>query len=75
MEASCEKAAAPSENTESVMRLSWALVHSRNASDVQRGIAMLEGVSLACVNTGFVFNNIAPVEMYCYSSIFPRLRR
>uniref|UniRef100_A0A7I4AR39 Mitochondrial fission 1 protein n=1 Tax=Physcomitrium patens TaxID=3218 RepID=A0A7I4AR39_PHYPA len=42
LEASCEKAAAPSENTESVMRLSWALVHSRNASDVQRGIAMLE---------------------------------
>lgn len=25
------------------MRLSWALVHSRQAEDVQRGIAMLEG--------------------------------
>jgi fission 1 protein len=28
---------------ESIMRLSWALVHSRHPSDVQRGIAMLEG--------------------------------
>lgn len=25
------------------MRLSWALVHSRQPEDVQRGIAMLEG--------------------------------
>ncbi|CAA6654085.1 unnamed protein product [Spirodela intermedia] len=32
-----------SENmSESLMRLSWALVHSRQAEDVQRGIAMLE---------------------------------
>ncbi|KAL6555349.1 hypothetical protein OROGR_006607 [Orobanche gracilis] len=29
---------------ESIMRLSWALVHSRKPEDVQRGIAMLEGV-------------------------------
>lgn len=28
---------------ESIMRLSWALVHSRNTEDVERGIAMLEG--------------------------------
>ncbi|CAK9205050.1 unnamed protein product [Sphagnum troendelagicum] len=27
---------------ESIMRLAWALVHSRHPSDVQRGIAMLE---------------------------------
>ncbi|KAL6498513.1 Mitochondrial fission 1 protein A [Orobanche hederae] len=27
---------------ESIMRLSWALVHSRKPEDVQRGIAMLE---------------------------------
>lgn len=27
---------------ESIMRLSWALVHSREKEDVQRGIAMLE---------------------------------
>ncbi|KAH7441018.1 hypothetical protein KP509_03G021500 [Ceratopteris richardii] len=31
-----------SEKSESYMRLSWALVHSRNLSDVQRGILMLE---------------------------------
>lgn len=30
---------------ESIMRLSWALVHSRRPDDVQRGIAMLEGVA------------------------------
>lgn len=29
--------------SQSIMRLSWALVHSRQAEDVQRGIAMLEG--------------------------------
>lgn len=29
--------------SESIMRLSWALVHSRQPEDVQRGIAMLEG--------------------------------
>ncbi|XP_031381808.1 mitochondrial fission 1 protein A-like isoform X2 [Punica granatum] len=28
--------------SESIMRLSWALVHSRREEDVQRGIAMLE---------------------------------
>ncbi|KAJ8646245.1 hypothetical protein MRB53_007993 [Persea americana] len=27
---------------ESIMRLSWALVHSRHSEDVQRGMAMLE---------------------------------
>lgn len=31
---------------ESIMRLSWALVHSRQPEDVQRGIAMLEGEKL-----------------------------
>uniref|UniRef100_A0A0C9QST1 Mitochondrial fission 1 protein n=1 Tax=Wollemia nobilis TaxID=56998 RepID=A0A0C9QST1_9CONI len=31
-----------SDKSESIMRLSWALVHSRQAADVQRGIAMLE---------------------------------
>lgn len=29
--------------SDSIMRLSWALVHSRQPEDVQRGIAMLEG--------------------------------
>ncbi|CAF1786349.1 unnamed protein product [Brassica oleracea var. botrytis] len=28
---------------ESIMRLSWALVHSKMPADIQRGIAMLEG--------------------------------
>ncbi|KAK3405407.1 mitochondrial fission 1 protein A [Eucalyptus grandis] len=36
--------------SESIMRLSWALVHSRQPEDVQRGIAMLEA-SLANTNT------------------------
>eukprot|EP01018_Ginkgo_biloba_P014824 Gb_24837 [translate_table: standard] len=31
-----------SDKSESIMRLSWALVHSRHPSDVQRGIAMME---------------------------------
>ncbi|CAK9880899.1 unnamed protein product [Sphagnum jensenii] len=30
------------DNSDSIMRLIWALVHSQNPSDVQRGIAMLE---------------------------------
>lgn len=52
----CEREVAEATNgasdelkSESIMRLSWALVHSRQAEDVQRGIAMLEA-SLA--NTG-----------------------
>jgi fission 1 protein len=48
LEASGEKAAVSGDNNASMMRLAWALVHSRNASDVQRGIAMLEA-SLAGV--------------------------
>jgi fission 1 protein len=35
------------DNSESIMRLIWALVHSQNPSDVQRGIAMLEGYLLS----------------------------
>ncbi|KAG8388954.1 hypothetical protein BUALT_Bualt02G0179000 [Buddleja alternifolia] len=35
---------------ECIMRLSWALVHSKRAADVQRGIAMLEA-SLAGSNS------------------------
>ncbi|KAJ0043881.1 hypothetical protein Pint_18194 [Pistacia integerrima] len=45
----CEREVAEAANgdsdklkSESIMRLSWALVHSRQAEDVQRGIAMLE---------------------------------
>ncbi|CAL9175764.1 unnamed protein product [Musa hybrid cultivar] len=44
----CEREVAESGNAESknesLMRLSWALVHSRHPEDVNRGIAMLEGV-------------------------------
>lgn len=45
----CEREVAEAANgdseerkSESIMRLSWALVHSRQKEDVQRGIAMLE---------------------------------
>ena len=48
---SCERDAAregvgisqSTDTAESYMRLSWALVHSRQPADVQRGILMLEG--------------------------------
>ncbi|PKU76398.1 mitochondrial fission 1 protein A [Dendrobium catenatum] len=44
--AGCEKEVANARNAEnkneSLMRLSWALVHSRQTEDVNRGIAMLE---------------------------------
>lgn len=29
---------------ECIMRLSWALVHSKTHADIQRGISMLEGI-------------------------------
>uniref|UniRef100_J3L7W4 Mitochondrial fission 1 protein n=1 Tax=Oryza brachyantha TaxID=4533 RepID=J3L7W4_ORYBR len=45
--ARCERdvaeAATEEHKSESIMRLSWALVHSRNKDDVNRGIAMLQG--------------------------------
>ena len=44
LEASGEKAAASGDKSDGIMRLAWALVHSHNAPDVQRGIAMLEGM-------------------------------
>lgn len=36
---------------ESIMRLSWALVHSRQPADMERGIAMLEGEILDGLNS------------------------
>ena len=46
----CEREVAEAQNgssdellKECIMRLSWALVHSRQPEDVQRGIGMLEG--------------------------------
>lgn len=41
---------------ECIMRLSWALVHSRHSEDVQRGIAMLEGEQK--------FPNLTPLPLY-----------
>ncbi|XP_047311780.1 mitochondrial fission 1 protein A-like [Impatiens glandulifera] len=38
------------QRSESIMRLSWALVHSRQPEDVERGIAMLEA-ALAGANS------------------------
>ncbi|KAL0339741.1 UNVERIFIED_CONTAM: Mitochondrial fission 1 protein A [Sesamum calycinum] len=40
--AEATKEASDDQRNESIMRLSWALVHSRQPEDVQRGIAMLE---------------------------------
>ncbi|KAK2987337.1 hypothetical protein RJ640_023638 [Escallonia rubra] len=55
--AGCEKevayaasGASDEQKGESIMRLSWALVHSRQPDDVQRGIAMLKA-SLANTNS------------------------
>uniref|UniRef100_A0A7C9CX86 Mitochondrial fission 1 protein n=1 Tax=Opuntia streptacantha TaxID=393608 RepID=A0A7C9CX86_OPUST len=43
--------ASEDQRNESIMRLSWALVHSRQPEDVQRGIAMVEA-SLANSSSG-----------------------
>ncbi|GAB2229230.1 hypothetical protein Droror1_Dr00023368 [Drosera rotundifolia] len=40
--AEANKGSSDEHRNECLMRLSWALVHSRQADDVQRGIAMLE---------------------------------
>lgn len=40
--AEAEKGSSDELKSECIMRLSWALVHSRRPEDVQRGIAMLE---------------------------------
>ncbi|PSR90148.1 Mitochondrial fission 1 protein like [Actinidia chinensis var. chinensis] len=40
--AEAEKGSSDEFKSECIMRLSWALVHSRRQEDVQRGIAMLE---------------------------------
>jgi hypothetical protein len=43
----CERefadASTEGQRNDSLMRLSWALVHSRQTDDVNRGISMLEG--------------------------------
>lgn len=46
--AEAEKQSSDEFMKECLLRLSWALVHSRRPEDVQRGIAMLEG---SCINS------------------------
>lgn len=41
--AEAEKDSSDERKSECLLRLSWALVHSKRSEDVQRGIAMLEG--------------------------------
>lgn len=41
--AEAEKGSSDELKSECLLRLSWALVHSKRSEDVQRGIAMLEG--------------------------------
>ncbi|XP_050381277.1 mitochondrial fission 1 protein A [Argentina anserina] len=48
--AEANKGESEEHKSESIMRLSWALVHSRQPEDVHRGIAMLEA-SLANTNS------------------------
>lgn len=40
--AEADESASEERKNESIMRLSWALVHSRQSEDINRGIAMLE---------------------------------
>lgn len=57
--------------SESIMRLSWALVHSRQDVDVQRGIAMLEGqlVIPLSIPDGF-FSVISHVNVFLFFIAF-----
>ncbi|KAK4345993.1 hypothetical protein RND71_036169 [Anisodus tanguticus] len=49
--ADATKGASDEGENESIMRLSWALVHSKQPDDVQRGIAMLEGEISSLANS------------------------
>lgn len=48
--AEANKGDSDEQKSESIMRLSWALVHSKQPEDVQRGIAMLEGIIIILIN-------------------------
>ncbi|GJY73124.1 mitochondrial fission 1 protein A-like protein, partial [Tanacetum coccineum] len=77
----CEKEVTEAANdsdeakSESIMRLSWALVHSRQPEDVQRGIAMLEA---SIVNTSSPLQKREKIYLlavgYYRSGDFPRSR-
>ena len=56
--AEANEGASEERKNESIMRLSWALVHSRQSEDINRGIAMLEGKSSAKNFYGFFRNSI-----------------
>ena len=51
--AEAEKGSSDDLKSECIMRLSWALVHSRRPEDIQRGIAMLEGQYIELLNFFF----------------------
>ncbi|GKB40953.1 mitochondrial fission 1 protein A-like protein [Tanacetum coccineum] len=71
------------EKSESIMHLSWALVHSRKPEDVQRGIAMLEDTPFVVKLLMEIFNcehqrpiakegeNIPTTVGYYQSAYFP----
>ncbi|KAL0459138.1 UNVERIFIED_CONTAM: Mitochondrial fission 1 protein A [Sesamum latifolium] len=53
--AEAEKGSSDKLKGECIMRLSWALVHSKRAEDVQRGIAMLEDIAVGSfINTFYL---------------------
>lgn len=71
--ADAEKGSNDKLKSECIMRLSWALVHSKRPEDVQRGIAMLEGnaeegILLLCSLYSVCW------YMYLLSSIRPQRR-
>lgn len=53
--AEAEKGSSDKLKSECIMRLSWALVHSKRPEDVQRGIAMLEGDIYGNTPEGYAF--------------------
>lgn len=59
----CEReladASTEGQRNDSLMRLSWALVHSRQTDDVNRGISMLEGSYLVfCAQLALTCNQM-----------------
>lgn len=53
--AEAEKGSSDELKSECLLRLSWALVHSKRSEDVQRGIAMLEGEHMNFLYVQFYF--------------------
>ncbi|KAG7027662.1 Mitochondrial fission 1 protein A [Cucurbita argyrosperma subsp. argyrosperma] len=59
--AEANEGASEERKNESILRLSWALVHSRQSEDINRGIAMLE-VGLACHFAASLINARTPLD-------------